>query len=172
VKRALAAALVAAFLAVGLADAATLTLGRGIGQWTLGRQYLRGTGLVHSQRFPDNVGPGCLLDLTSATRIDYYRTIRTAWREGTRGRLYLFDVATSRAGNRSQDGFVIAQSRLASVRHAHPRASFGYDKGEFALGASFLRSTRKVASERFASYTYWFDARGVLTALETGNSGC
>lgn len=170
--RALAAALAAGVIAGGVADAATITVARGIGAWTLGRQYLRGSGLVRSQRFPDNSGPGCLIDVTSATRIDYYRTIRTAWRAGARGRLYLFDVATTRAGNRSGDGFVIAQTKLAGVRRAHPKAAFGYGKGEFALGASFLRSMRKVASERFAEYTYWFDARGVLTALETGNIGC
>ena len=33
-------------------------------------------------------------------------------------------------------------------------------------------SIRRVAPERFFTYTYWFDARGVLTALEAGSGGC
>jgi hypothetical protein len=175
VTRALAVALTASLLAAaaaGAGDAGTITMGRGIGPWQIGRPYLKADRLVHSERFPENAGPGCIVGVRSATRIDVYRTIRAAWRQGVRGRLYLFDIATTSAGNRSGDGFVIAKSRLVAVRRAHPKATFGYGRGELALGASYVKSVRRIATERYTSYTYWFDARGVLTALETGITGC
>jgi hypothetical protein len=58
-------------------------------------------GLVRFERYPGNAVPGCVAGVGSATRIDYYRGLRVAWRSGEGGRLYLIDVATTRAGDRS-----------------------------------------------------------------------
>jgi hypothetical protein len=83
------------------AAAGTITLGRGLGPWRLGQHYVQRAGLVRFERYPGNAGPGCVAGVGSATRIDYYRGLRVAWRSGLGGRLYLIDIATTRAGDRS-----------------------------------------------------------------------
>ena len=110
--------------------------------------------------------------VAAATRIDYYRGLRVAWRSGAKGRLYLVDVATSRAGDRSGDGFVIGSSLVKKVRARHRGARVAFGKGPLALGASSLTVLRRTGKETFATLAYWFDARGVLTALEAFAGGC
>ena len=156
----------------GAAGAATITIGKGMPPWRLGQRYARRAGLVQSERFPVNAGPGCVPTVAAATRIDYYRGLRVAWRSGVDGRLYLVDVATSRAGDRSGDGFAIAVSTRREVRARHPGGSFAYGKGQFALGATSITLLRRTGQETFATLVYWFDARGVLTALEAFAGGC
>jgi hypothetical protein len=140
--------------------------------WRLGQPYVRRPGLVRSELFSSRYGPGCVPNVTAATRIDFYRGLRLAWFPGTGGKLRLVDVATQRAGDRSSDGFVIDVSARAAVRRAHPRSRFSYGKGPLALGASSITVYRRTGKEAFATLVYWFDARGVLTALEAFAGGC
>jgi hypothetical protein len=168
-----AAALFAAALAgAGAAAAGTITLGRGLPPWRLGQHYMQRPGLVRFERYRGNAGPGCVASVGAATRIDYYRGLRVAWRSGVGGRLYLIDVATTRAGDRSADGFVVGSSPIRQVRRRHEGARFAYGKGPLALGAMSLTLFRRTAKETFATLVYWFDARGVLTALEALAGGC
>jgi hypothetical protein len=81
-------------------------------------------------------------------------------------------VATQRAGDRSGDGFVVDVSTRGAVRRRHPGAAFAYGKGPLALGASSLTVLRRTGKEAFTTLVYWFDARGVLTALEAFAGGC
>ncbi len=147
-------------------------LGSGIGPWRLGQAYAKRSGLVHSETFPTNTGPGCVGGPAQASRVDYYRTIRTAWRRTSRKHLYLIDVATTAAGDRSKEGFVVGSSHLASVRRRHPDIPLGYASDRLALGTRSITVTRRSSKETFVSLVYWFDARGVLNAFELFTSGC
>jgi hypothetical protein len=162
----------AAGIVVATGSAATVTLGKGLPGWRLGQTYVRRTGLVRSELLKSPYGPGCLPNVSAARRIDYYRGLRVAWYPGARGRLRLVDVATQRAGDRSGDGFVVDSSARAAVRRRHPGATFAYAKGQFALGATSLTVFRRIGKESFTTLVYWFDARGVLTALEAFAGGC
>jgi hypothetical protein len=97
---------------------------------------------------------------------------RTGWRSTSRKHLYLIDVATTRAGDRSKEGFVVGSSRLAAVRRRHPDLPLGYASDRFALGTRSLTVIRRSSKETFVSLVYWFDARGVLNAFELYTSGC
>jgi hypothetical protein len=90
----------------------------------------------------------------------------------SRGRLYLVDVATSRAGDRSADGFVVAVSTRGAVRHQHPGVAVSYAQRPLALGASSLTVIHRTGKETFDELVYWFDAQGTLTALEALAGGC
>jgi len=162
----------AAGVCVGAAAAATITIGKGLPPWRLGQHYARRSGLVRSERIPVNAGPGCVPTVAASTRIDYYRGVRVAWRSDVNGKLYLVAVATSRAGDRSADGFTIAVSTRRQVRARHPGGSFAYGKGQLALGATSITVLRRTGKETFTTLVYWFDARGVLTALEAFAGGC
>jgi hypothetical protein len=140
--------------------------------WRLGQRYVQGTGLIRSERFPANKGPGCVPAVGSASRIDYYRGLRVAWRSNAKGRLYLVDVATSRAGDRSADGFVVELSTRGAVQSRHPGGRLAYGGGSLALGAASITVLRRTGKETFDTLVYWFDARGVLTALEAFAGGC
>jgi hypothetical protein len=154
------------------AAAGTVTLGKGLPPWKLGQRYAVRAGLVRSQRLPANDGPGCVSSAASATRIDFYRGLRVAWRADAHGRLYLVDVATTRAGDRSADGFVVAVGTRGAVRRKHPGALVSYAQGPFALGASSLTVVHRTGKETFDALVYWFDAQGTLTALEALAGGC
>jgi len=135
--------------------------------------YLQRPGLVRTELFSTSYGPGCVPNVSAATRIDYYRGVRTAWFPGAGGKLRLVDVATQRAGDRSADGFVIDFSSRGAVRRRHPGATVAYGKGRgLALGATSITVLRRTGKEAFTTLSYWFDARGVLTALETFVGGC
>lgn len=111
-------------------------------------------------------------NVSAARRIDYYRGLRVGWYPDVKGKLRLVDVATQRAGDRSGDGFVIASSTRGAVRRRHVGATFGYGGGQFALGATSLTVFHRTGKETFTELVYWFDARGVLTALEAFAGGC
>jgi hypothetical protein len=172
VTRALAAALATGFLAAVSANAATISIGRGLPPWTLGQRYVEQVGLVHYDLYPRNSVIGCVAGPASASRIDYYRGRRVAWRPGPGKRLLLFDVATSRAGDHSSDGSGVGVSRLGAVRARHAGTAVATGRGPLSLGARSLTLTRRTSKETFAALVYWFDARGVLTALETYAAGC
>jgi hypothetical protein len=170
---AVAGCLVALALAAPAATSAgTVTLGKGLPPWKLGQRYAVWPGLVRSERFAANGGPGCVSSVTSATRIDFYRGLRVAWRADAHGRLYLSDVATSRAGDRSADGFVVAVSARGAVRRKHPGAAVSSAQGPLVLGASSLNVIQRTGKETFDELVYWFDAQGALTALEALAGGC
>jgi hypothetical protein len=173
--RAGGAALLVAGLLVPGALGATITLGQGIGPWKLGQKYVKRPGLLKSVRHSGNVGPGCVAGPPTASRIDYYRTLRVSWRGPGAGKSpYLIDVATTRKGNRSGDGFVIGRSRLAAVRRAHPNGILSHPTAtdRYRLSGSLVSVVRQVGSESWVSMLYWFDRRGVLIALETSTGGC
>jgi hypothetical protein len=140
--------------------------------WRLGQPYVQRPGLIRAELFASRYGPGCVPNVTAATRIDFYRGLRVAWFPGSGGKLALVDVATQRAGDRSSDGFVIDVSKRAAVRRAHPTAAFAYGKGRLALGATSITVYRRTGKETFTTLAYWFDARGVLTAIEAFAGGC
>ena len=154
------------------AAAATVTLGKGLPPWKLGQRYAVRSGLVRSERIEANAGPGCVSSVSSATRIDFYRGLRVAWSADSHGRLYLVDVATSRAGDRSSDGFVVAVSTRRAVRRRHPGATVSHGQGPLALGSSSLTVIHRTGKETFDDLVYWFDAQGTLTALEALAGGC
>jgi hypothetical protein len=172
VIRALALAWLAVSIVTGAAFADTVTLGRGMPPWKLGRSYVQGPGLVRSERIPANARPGCAPGVGSASRIDYYRGLRVAWRSNGHGHLYLVDVATSRAGDRSSDGFVISVSTRGAVSRRHPGARVSFRRGPLSLGPSSITVLKRTGKETFDTLVYWFDARGVLTALEAFAGGC
>jgi hypothetical protein len=140
--------------------------------WKLGQRYVQRPGLVRSERLPGNGRAGCLPTVGWATRIDYYLGVRVAWRSGGKGRLYLVDIATSLAGDRSADGFVVGQSTRGEVLRQHSGARASFTKSPFSLGASSITVMRRAGKEAFDTAVYWFDARGILTALETFAGGC
>jgi len=67
---------------------------------------------------------------------------------------------------------VIESSRRGAVHDRHPGATSAFGKGALALGATSLTVFRHSGKETFTTLVYWFDARGVLTALETFAGGC
>jgi len=140
--------------------------------WRLGQLYVKRPGLVRTERQSLLYGPGCVPNISAATRLDYYRGVRVAWFPDSRGKLRLVDVSTQRAGDRSADGFVVDSSRRGDVRARHPAATSGYGTGSHALGATSLTVLLRTGKESFTTFVYWFDARGVLTALETFAGGC
>ncbi|HST24350.1 MAG TPA: hypothetical protein VLJ76_00010 [Gaiellaceae bacterium] len=129
-------------------------------------------GLVRSMSYRANAGPGCVAGVAAASRIDWYRGLRVARRSNAAGRLYLIDVATERAGDRSSDGFVVDVSGRAAVRRRHPGALSARGSGPLALGATSLTVFRHTGKETFSTLVYWFDSGGVITALEAFSGGC
>ena len=157
------------------ASAETIRLGRGIGAWRLEMTRVVRPGLLRSIRYPRNIGPGCTLGPQTASRIDFYRGLRLSWlgiAAEARRPPFLSDVATTRAGDQSGDGFVIGKSRLQAVRRAHPRGDLTRARDRFALGHTSLRITRVTGYEAFVYLVYWFDRSGTLRALQTGAGGC
>jgi hypothetical protein len=171
-RAAVAGLAVLALAAPGTAAAGTVTPGKGLPPWTLGQRYAVRSGLVRSQRIAANGGPGCVSSASSAARIDFYRGLRVAWSADSHGRLYLVDVATSRAGDRSTDGFVVAISTRRAVRRKHPGLAVSSAQGPLALGSSSLTVIHRTGKETFDELVYWFDAQGTLTALEALAGGC
>ena len=159
-------------VATGAAAAGTVTPGWGMAPWKLGERYIQHPGLVRSERLAGKGGAGCLPAVGWASRVDYYLGVRVAWRRDAKGRLYLVDVATSLAGDRSADGFVVGVSTRGEILRRHPGARSSFTKGPLSLGAASTTIMRRTGKETFDTLVYWFDARGVLTALETFAGGC
>jgi hypothetical protein len=150
------------------APAATVRLGVGVGQWHLDDHRVVVPGLIASERYSDNETAGCIVGTRSASRVDYYPGLRLGW-VGS----YLFDVATTRVGDRSTDGFVIGGSRFRQVRTRHPGAYVaGPGDDPFALGDVQLQVYRRTGYESHFLLTYWFARGGRLVALETEYGGC
>ncbi len=172
-RRAFVLAVSLALAGAAGASAGTIVLGRGIHPWRIGQKYVKRPGLVRSDAYPRNNGAGCDLGPRTASRIDYYRGLRVAWRGGPKLRTsYLIDVATTRTGDRSGDGFTIGVDRLGAVRRVHPVASVSHPSGPLALGRTAVTISRLRGQETVHQFVYWFDARGVLSGLETLASGC
>ena len=172
---ALAAASAAVLLSASGVSAGTIRIGRGIDAWRLGQKLELAPGLVRFERHRENDRYGCDLGPRTASRIDYYPGLRLSWRGlGSPASLYLMDVATTRAGDRSATGFVIGQSRLAQVRARHPSARLSRPghRDRYALGTAALTLTRATGDETWDDLTYWFDAAGKLVAIQAGAGGC
>ena len=82
-------------------------------------------------------------------------------------------MATSRAGDRSATASSSACRTRGAVQRRHPGARVRRTaRGALALGAASITILRRTGKETFDTLVYWFDARGVLTALETFAGGC
>jgi hypothetical protein len=156
-------------------DASTMRLGVGIGPWRIGQSLVVRPALLRTVRYPKNYGPGCTLGPETASRIDFYEGLRLSWSGVGVPRIkrpFLSDVATTRTGDRSGNGFVIGRSTLRAVRAAHFRARLARGRGHFALGRTSLTVSRRTGYESWKYFTYWFDRAGRLRALQTGSGGC
>ena len=134
---ALAAAGLAALTFAAAAAGATIRFGIGTERWKLADAgYHRGAGLVRSQRFKINDQHGCPQGPGTASIVDTYRNgQRVAWRAvGDDKRLQIIDVATTRKGDRTGEGFTIGRSTIADVRHRHPNADVLHPSGVLTFG--------------------------------------
>jgi hypothetical protein len=155
------------FLFAGSAGAATMVMGRGVPPWTLGQKRVVKPSIERTESHPENNQPGCVSGLTSASRIDHY----PYWVVGILGG-HVFDITTSRPGDRSTDGFVIGEARFRAVRAKHPRAHVGTGAGDpFAFGNTVMVVFRSTGYESGITLRYWF-AADRLVALSTGFTGC
>ena len=157
------------------AAAATIRFGIGTERWKLADAgYHRGAGLVHSQRYRINDQHGCPQGPGTASIVDTYRDgQRVAWRAvGDDGRLQIIDVATTRKGDRTGEGFTIGRSMIADVRHRHPSAAILHPSGVLVFGSTLVSITRVTGYESWIDLGYWFDGRGRLVALEVDAGGC
>lgn len=177
-------ALLAIVVAVGLAglaaaDAAarpaTIRLGVGTERWKLATAgYVRAPGLVRSRHFKLNEQHGCPQGPGTASIVDTYRDgQRVAWRAvGDDSRLQIIDVATTRRGDRTGEGFTVGTSTIADVRGRHPTAAVLHPAGILALGRTLVSITRVTGYNSWIDLGYWFDGRGRLVALEVDAGGC
>jgi hypothetical protein len=157
-------------------EAEVVRLGRGMGVWRLGMQYRSRPGLRRVIRRPRHFGTGCIAGAVLASRIDYYAGVRVSWNfwRDQRGRLrsILVEVASTRPGDRSDDGFVIGKSALASVRARHSKHFERHPPSTYRLGRTLVMRFRKTGYESGEYVDYWFNAGGRLVALASGISGC
>ena len=99
--------------------------------------------------------------------------VRTAWKAwGPSPQVRLIDVATTRPGDRSPEGFAVGRSTLAAVRARLARAKVMHPVGSLILGPTLLSVTRVTGYDNWVDYGFWFDRRGRLVALETDRGGC
>jgi hypothetical protein len=124
--------------------------------------------------FAINANDACPQGPGTASEIDWYRGgVRTAWKQiGRAPQLKLIDVATTRRGDRSSDGFAIGRATIAQVRARHPKAQLLHPEGVLVLGPTLLSITRPTGYDRWVDLGYWFDKSGRLIALETDAGGC
>lgn len=159
-------ALGALFLA-GSAGAATLVMGKGVPPWKLGQKRVVKPSIEWTESHPENNQPGCVSGLGSASRVDHYRY----WVLGVLGG-HVFDITTTRPGDRSTDGFVIGRARYGAVRAKHPRASVLRGATDpFAFGSTVMMVFRSTGYESGITLSYWFESDR-LVALSTGFTGC
>lgn len=149
-------------------------LGQGAGPWRLNMPLTIRSGLLRSERHRENDQGGCIGGPVQASRVDYYAGLRVSWIFFARKpRSALVEIATTRRGSRSGDGFAIGKATFAAVRRAHPNAFVARrDLGPYALGRTRVGVYRKTGYESGQYLDYWFDRRGVLAGLSTGLSGC
>lgn len=169
------AVVTAAAIATAAAAAATIRFGIGTERWKLADAgYHRGPGLLRSQRYKINDQHGCPQGPGTASIVDTYRDgQRVAWRAvGDDKRLQIIDVATTRKGDRTGEGFTIGRSTIADVRRRHPTAAILHPSGVLTFGGTLVSITRVTGYESWIDLGYWFDRRGRLVALEVDAGGC
>jgi hypothetical protein len=157
------------------AAAAVLRIGVGLGStWRLQSAERVDPGLTRTQRFKVNDNDGCPQGPGTASRVDWYRGgVRVAWKQyGASPERRLIDVATTRVGDRSPEGFVVGRATLAQVRARLPRAKVLHPEGSLVLGRTLVSVTKIVGYDNWIDFGFWFDARGRLVALETDRGGC
>ncbi len=129
-------------------------------------------GLVHSERIAENGGPGASGGPGSASRIDYYlgRASRLAeWHSRTG----VPDRRRDDRGRRPLGRRLRRRLEPLRRRSPQPRRRRGHPaRDRFALGARSLTVLRAHRQGDVRTLVYWFDARGVLNALETFAGGC
>ena len=140
----------------------------GLRPWKLGERYVRRAG--YEGRYPDTKPvPACRQSFWEATRVDGYRgSVDVAWVDGE-----LAGVRTSLRGDRSEDGFVIGGAGLRGVRQRHPEAPVTVET--FDVFGNFRKRVvivSKATATGTAEVRYWFDANGILLALETSERRC
>jgi hypothetical protein len=140
----------------------------------LGSPYRLDAGRARTAHYTINANDACPQGPGTAADVDWYRSgVRTAWKMyGRSAALKLIDVATTRRGDRSPEGFVVGRARLAAVRARLPRARVMHPTGSLVLGRTLLSVTKVTGYDNWVDYGFWFDARGVLVALETDAGGC
>jgi hypothetical protein len=154
-----------------------LTIGRGLGpspSWRLGSFYRQDAARARTQHFSVNDNNACPQGPGTAAQVDWYRNgVRVAWKEyGSSPALRLIDVATTRRGDRSPEGFVVGRATLAQVRTRLPKAKLMHPSGLLILGPTLLSITKVVGYDNWVDYGFWFSASGRLVALETDRGGC
>ena len=139
-------------------------------------QHTNRPGLRRVIRRPRQFGGGCISGAQLASRIDYYTGVRVSWNfwRDQRGRLrsILVEVASTRPGDRSDDGFVVGKSTLASVRARHSKYFERHARGRYRLAPTLVTRYRKTGYESGEYVDYWFNPAGRLVALASGVSGC
>lgn len=153
----------------------TLRLGHGLGPWRLGMKRHVAKGLERTTRNTPTA-KGCITAvlLENATLVDEYPGIRLGWDGGGSSGYELWDIASTRAGDRTEAGFVVGRSTLAQVRKRYPKAHVQTTapwRGR-ALGNRVVVVYFPKGAEFGQNMLYWFDARGALRAIETNDSGC
>lgn len=159
---------VAATRRVPVSSPLTMVLFRSLGPWRLGMGFRTRAGLTRSQYLPSQTvggesGDPCVLP---PHRKDRYGGITLYWRDWPASPT-LWSIVTTRAGDRSADGFVIGKAAMAEVRRRY-RTGVTEFRSLDALG----RWELFVAGPGRTYSQFWFDARGTLRALTTGHHGC
>jgi len=140
----------------------------------LGSPYRLDGGRARKAHYAINANNACPQGPGTAADVDWYRSgVRTAWKmSGRDPQLKLIDVATTRKGDRSPEGFVVGRATLAQVRARLPRAQRLHPSGSLVLGPTLLSVTKVTGYDNWVDYGFWFDAAGRLVALETDRGGC
>jgi hypothetical protein len=170
-----AASLALAAAASGSLAGQTMRLGRGLGPWHLGMKRTVAKGL---QRSVANrpTGMGCLTAVLpeNASLVDDYPGLRLGWTGDRKSGFRLLDVASTKAGDRTDAGFVVGTSTLAQVRKrypkAHPQTPTAWHGTK--LGSRVVVVYFPKGAEFGDNMLYWFDGGGLLRVIETNNSGC
>jgi len=170
-----AASLASAAAATGSVSGQTLRLGHGLGPWHLGMKRTTAKGL-HRSVATTPTGKGCLTAVLpeNASLVDYYPGLQLGWTGDRANGFRLLDVASSKAGDRTEAGFVVGGSTLAQVRKRYPsaRPQAPTKWHGTALGSRVVVVYFPKGAEFGENMLYWFDGRGVLRAIETNDAGC
>ena len=152
-----------------------MRIGVGLGHtWRLGTNYRLDDGRARTQYFSVNDNNACPQGPGTAARVDWYRGgVRVAWKAfGSSPALRLIDVATTRRGDRSPEGFAVGRATLAEIRRRLPKAKVLHPSGSLVLGPTLLSTTKVVGYDNWVDYGFWFDRAGRLIALETDRGCC
>lgn len=106
--------------------------------------------------------------------VDHFNVYATGLRVGVADNTTVFDLATTRVGDRSPQGFVIGAATYRRVRallkdeEVSPLTPM---PRRIRLGTALLSRTRVVGPEESMIYYYWF-TKGTLSGLQVTPSGC